>query len=117
MLTRDFRPAEERTRHSLKPLFIQFFLPTPRAIARLDIRLRRAALYPAELTDRRAGVSRPEACRKMQNGAPRDAEPRPAKREVQRPQVRTLPQSIWTKFELLYFPTPPAEQALAARKI
>ena len=49
MLTRDFRRPEERTRHPLKPLFSHFFLPTPTTIARLDIRLRRAALYPAEL--------------------------------------------------------------------
>ena len=49
MLTRDFRPLEERTRYPLKPLFSHFFLPAPFAIARLDIRLRRAALYPAEL--------------------------------------------------------------------
>lgn len=49
MLTRDFRRPEERTRHPLKPLFSHFFLPTPATITRLDIRLRRAALYPAEL--------------------------------------------------------------------
>ncbi len=49
MLTRDSHRPEERTRHSLKPLFSHFFLPTPTTIARLDIRLRRAALYPAEL--------------------------------------------------------------------
>ena len=49
MLTRDFRRPKERTRHSLKPLFSHIFLPTPTTTARLDIRLRRAALYPAEL--------------------------------------------------------------------
>ena len=54
MLTRDFRRPEERTRHPLKPLFSHFFLPTPTTIARLDIRLRRAALYPAELRVLRA---------------------------------------------------------------
>ena len=68
MLTRDFRLVEERTRYPLKPLFSHFFLPAPLAIARLDIRLRRAALYPAELrvprlcsvpiTKRCAGVQR-----------------------------------------------------------
>ena len=49
MLTRDLYRSKERTRHPLKPLFSHFFLPTPETIARLDIRLRRAALYPAEL--------------------------------------------------------------------
>ena len=49
MLTRDFRLLEERTRHSLKPLFSNFLFPLPSATTRLDIRLRRAALYPAEL--------------------------------------------------------------------
>jgi len=49
MLTRDFRRLEEQTRHSLKPLFSNFFLPRPPSIARLDFCLRRAALYPAEL--------------------------------------------------------------------
>ena len=55
MLTRDFRLLEERTRYPLKPLFSHFFLPAPFAIARLDIRLRRAALYPAELWVREGG--------------------------------------------------------------
>ena len=36
---------------------------------------------------------------------------------VQRPQTRTGPQSMWTKFEPEYLPTPPAEQATAARAI
>ena len=49
MLTRDFRRPKERTRHTLKPLFSHIFLPTPTTTARLDIRLRRATLYPAEL--------------------------------------------------------------------
>ena len=49
MLTRDFRRFEERTRYPLKPLFSHLLLPTPSTITRLDIRLRRAALYPAEL--------------------------------------------------------------------
>ncbi len=49
MLTRDFRRSKERIRNSLKPLFSHFFLPAPSAFAGLDIRLRRAALYPAEL--------------------------------------------------------------------
>ncbi len=49
MLTQDFRLVKERTRYPLKPLFSHFFLPTPFAFARLDIRLRRVALYPAEL--------------------------------------------------------------------
>lgn len=40
MLTRDFRLLEERTRHSLKPLFSHFFLPAPSITARLDLCLR-----------------------------------------------------------------------------
>lgn len=57
MLTRDFRRPKERTRHPLKPLFSHFFLPPPRGFARLDIRLRRATLYPAELRVRgRLGI-------------------------------------------------------------
>ena len=35
----------------------------------------------------------------------------------QPPQLRTGPQSIWTKFEREYLPTPPAEQAAAALAI
>jgi hypothetical protein len=35
----------------------------------------------------------------------------------QPPQLRTGPQSMWTKFEREYEPTPPAEQACAARAI
>ena len=66
MLTRDFRRPEERTRHPLKPLFSHFFLPTPTTIARLDIRLRRAALYPAELQVRLLRDIR--GCRKHCNG-------------------------------------------------
>lgn len=34
---------------------------------------------------------------------------------VQPPQVRIGPQSMWTKFEREYLPTPPASQAVAAR--
>ena len=49
MLTRDFRPLEERTRYPLKPLISHFLFPAPSNFTRLDIRLRRAALYPAEL--------------------------------------------------------------------
>ena len=49
MLTREFRRHEEQTRHSLKPLFSHFFLPTQPSITSLDFCLRRAALYPAEL--------------------------------------------------------------------
>ena len=49
MLTRVFWLLEEQTRYSLKPLLNQYLLPTPSAFAGLDYRLRRAALYPAEL--------------------------------------------------------------------
>jgi hypothetical protein len=36
---------------------------------------------------------------------------------LQLPQVRTTPQSMWTKLEPEYLPTPPARQALAALAI
>ena len=49
MLTRVFWLLEERTRHSLKPLLNQFLFPAPSTFIRLDYRLRRATLYPAEL--------------------------------------------------------------------
>ncbi|WP_299940979.1 hypothetical protein [uncultured Nitratireductor sp.] len=49
MLTRVFWLLEEQTRYSLKPLLNQYLSPTPSAFAGLDYRLRRAALYPAEL--------------------------------------------------------------------
>ena len=38
-------------------------------------------------------------------------------RGLQRPQTRTGPQSIWTKFERLYRPTPPALHFAAAFEI
>jgi hypothetical protein len=41
----------------------------------------------------------------------------PQCRLVQPPQLRTGPQSIWTKFEREYLPTPPDEQAAAALAI
>ncbi len=49
MLTRVFWLLEEQTRYSLKPLLNQYLFPTPSTFARLDYRLRRAVLYPAEL--------------------------------------------------------------------
>ena len=49
MLTRVFWLLEEQTRYSLKPLLKQYLFQTPTAFAGLDYRLRRAALYPAEL--------------------------------------------------------------------
>ena len=49
VLTRNIGSFEQRFRHPLKPLVRLLFLPAPFATARLDIRLRRAALYPAEL--------------------------------------------------------------------
>ena len=51
------------------------------------------------------------------SGAVRVAARDPRSRRPQRPQLRTCPQSMWTKLEPVYLPTPPAAQAWAARNI
>ncbi|MCG8444298.1 MAG: hypothetical protein MI753_01095, partial [Hyphomicrobiales bacterium] len=49
VLTRTSGQFEGQFRHQPKPLIQNLFLVAPLTITRLDIRLRRAALYPAEL--------------------------------------------------------------------
>ena len=58
MLTRVFWLLEERTRYSLKPLLNHYLFRAPSTFAGLDYRLRRAALYPAELRVPVGGVIR-----------------------------------------------------------
>ena len=73
------------------------------------------AAQPCTLPETRKRAARHErgGASERKGGTVGPAAPLP---EVQLPQWRTLPQSMWTKFDPEYLPTPPALQAEAARK-